>query len=141
MAGKWITATKDGKCKHCTQPVMTGESLYAKSRGVYLCTACGTTAELTEGMVTAGGIEEAALKDLQTFPEEARETAMAVSMLYLARQLDQGDVSPREVTLYTKEMRLLLMQLRDLFPVEGEEDVTDKAQQNRERRMREGGGF
>jgi hypothetical protein len=139
--GSWFYAKKDGKCTNCKTPVLAGDQMYAKSRGVYLCPDCGGIAQATEGMVSTGGIEEATLSDLQTFPEEARKTSMAVSMLYLARQLDGNDVSPREVTLYTKEIRLLFMQLRDLYPVTDGEDETDTAQKARERRMRESGGF
>ena len=139
--GSWFEAKKDGKCKHCGYEVTAGEQMYAKGKGVYLCRSCGLSAEATSGMVVAGGIEEATLRDLGNFPEEARETAMAVSMLYLARQLDMGDVSPREVTLYTKEMRLQFMQLKDLYPETPDNDDTDKARQRRERRMREQGGI
>lgn len=140
--GTWFEATRDGKCSHCKRPnLLAGTQIYARSKGVYLCTECGSAAQATEGMVIAGGIEEATLSDLNSFPEEARAHHMAVSMLYLARQLDQRDVSPREVTLYTKELRLLYMQLRDLFPEKTEDDATDVASQRRERRMREQGGI
>lgn len=139
--GSWFEAKKDGKCKHCGKEVTAGEQMYAKSRGVYLCAECGAAASATQGMVVAGGIEEATLRDLGGFPPEARETSMAVSMLYLARQLDMGDVSPREVTLYTKEMRLQFMQLKDLYPETQDNDDTDKARERRERRMREQGGI
>jgi hypothetical protein len=137
--GSWFDAKKDGKCTNCKTPVLAGDQMYAKSRGVYLCESCGGIAQATEGMVSTGGIEEATISDLETFPEEARKTSMAVSMLYLARQLDQGDVSPREVTLYTKELRLLYMQLRDNYPEQTDDDATDQAQSARERRMREQG--
>lgn len=139
--GTWFDASKVSKCGHCKRAVAIGDQLYAKSKGVYLCFACGTTADATQGMAVAGGIEEATILDLEGFPEEARRTSMAISMLYLARQLDQGDVSPREVTLYTKEIRLLFMQLRDLYPPVESDDDTDTAKQQRERRMREQGGF
>lgn len=140
--GTWFEATRDGKCSHCKRPnLLAGTQIYARSKGVYLCTECGSAAQATEGMVSAGGLEEASISDLETFPEEARKTSMAVGMLYLARQLDQGDVSPREVTLYTKELRLLFMQLRELFPEKAEDDATDVASQRRERRMREQGGI
>jgi hypothetical protein len=139
--GSWFDARKDGKCTNCKTPVLAGDQMYAKSHGVYLCESCGGIAQATEGMVSSGGIEEATISDLETFPDEARKTSMAVSMLYLSRQLDQGDVSPREVTLYTKELRLLFMQLRDLYPAQGEDDETDVARGRRERRMREQGGI
>jgi hypothetical protein len=137
----WFEAKKNGKCKHCFKDVAAGDQMYAKSRGVYLCGECGAAASATEGMTAAGGIEEATLRDLGNFPPEARETSMAVSMLFLARQLDQGDVSPREVTLYTKELRLMFMQLKDLYPETQDNDETDTARQRRERRMREQGGI
>lgn len=139
--GSWFDASRESKCKHCGKAVKVGDQLFAKSKGVYLCFGCGTAAEATSGLAVTGGIEEATIRDLGTFPEEARETTMAVSMLYLARQLDQMDVSPREVTLYTKELRLLFMQLRELYPEQTEDDATDVASRRRERRMREQGGI
>jgi hypothetical protein len=139
--GSWFEAKKNSPCKHCGYGFTAGEQMYAKSKGVYLCRSCGLSAEATSGIAVSGGIEEATLRDLGSFPEEARETSMAVSMLYLARQLDMGDVSPREVTLYTKELRLMFMQLKDLYPETQDNDETDTARQRRERRMREQGGI
>jgi hypothetical protein len=139
MSG-WGEARRLGKCPHCNTPVSPGDRIYNRD-GVWLCYTCGTEAEQHEGEIVVGGLEEAVIKDLGKFPDEARDGAFAQSMLLMARQLDHGDVNPREVTQYTKELRLMMMQLRDLFPPEIEDDETDAARKRRDRRARESGGF
>jgi hypothetical protein len=139
MSG-WGEARKVGKCPNCRSPWAPGEPIFNRG-GVWLCAGCGTIAEADGEQVKVGGIEESAIKDLGKLPDEARDGAFASAILFMARQLDNGDVSPREVTMYTKEIRLNFMQLRDMFPPEGEGDETDKARDRRERRAREQGGY
>lgn len=137
--GTWFPAKRAGKCSHCNLPIEAGQDIFAKSAGVYLCSGCGLLAENTEEAL--GSMEAGVMEDLSAFPPEAVKGTIAQSMLYLARQLDMGDVSPREVGNYTKELRLSLLQLKDLYPVADGEDETDKARGKRERRARESGGY
>lgn len=118
--------------------LLSGEEIWMKSAGVAYCQGCGLLAETTE--VSVGEIEASVLADLGRLPLEAADTSLARSMIYLARQLDAKDVSPREVTNYTKELRLSLLSLKDEFPQGEENDETDEARQRRVRR-REAGGF
>jgi hypothetical protein len=60
----------------------------------------------------------------------------------MARQLDAGDVAPREVTQYTKEIRLNLLQLHELYPpAEDGDDTEERRAKLQERRRREQGGI
>jgi len=138
--GKWLAAKKDGRCRQCKQDVIRiGMEIFAKSAGVYMCESCGHDYE--DNPPPMGRLERAAEKELSALPEDARTLALAENTLFLARQLDEGDVSPREVTQYTKEIRLNLMQLKDLYPETEAGDASDKAQEQRNRRMRELGGM
>jgi len=138
-AGRWIEAKRDGKCQHCKRPITAGEEMYVKSAGVYYCHDCGT---LADNLPTEmGEIETSVMKELSKLPMEAGEGSLAQSMLMLARQLDAGDVPPREVTQYTKEIRISLLTLTDAYPAAEEDDETEAARRKRERRAREGGGF
>lgn len=93
-------------------------------------------------MPKEGGIEEALIKTIGKYPEEALDDALAVQVLYMARQLDLGEVAPREITQYTKEIRLNVLQLRDLFPpAEEGDDTEDRRERLQERRRREQGGI
>lgn len=138
--GRWIEARRDGRCQHCKRPFLAGEEIYAKAAGVYLCHACGLLAENLPR--EAGEIETSVMKELARLPFEACEGTLAQQMLLLARQLDAGDVPPREVTQYTKEIRINLLSLQDAYPAQEEDDETEAARRKRERRAREGGaGF
>ena len=139
--GYWFTAKRDSPCKHCNKPLLAGAEVYMKTKGVVLCHACGLLSEATSDSPAVGAMRAAVLKDLAAFPDEATESTIAQTTLYMASQLDAGDVSPREVTNYTKEIRINLMQLRELYPPAGEEDATDRARRQREQRMREINGI
>lgn len=139
MGGRWFEAKRDGRCQHCKKPFVVGDEVFMPTAGVYLCNGCGLLAE--NAPRTYGEIETSVMKELAKLPLEATEGALAQSMMYLARQLDLGDVGPRDVTNYTKEIRIGLLSLRDMYPAESDEDDTDIARQKRERRARENGGF
>jgi hypothetical protein len=81
------------------------------------------------------------MKELALLPMEAGDGTLAQSMLYLARQLDDGDVPPRERPQYTKELRISLLSLQDAYPASEDEDETEEARRKRERRAREAGGY
>jgi hypothetical protein len=137
--GTWFPAKRDSKCSHCPNRIAKGDDIYAKSTGIYLCQGCGLLAE--NAPQVTGDVETSVLTELGKLPPEAGEGALAQSMLYLARQLDQGDVGPREVPNYTKEIRIGLMSLHDMFPASDDDDETDAARSKRERRAREAGGY
>lgn len=134
-------ASRDGKCTHCGKPFKAGDEVFAKSQGVYLGYGCGCGQIAENEPVIAGPRETALLNDLAKFPVEALGTMIAQCMLGMARQLDEGDVSPREVTQYTKELRLGMLTLHDMYPPVEEGDETEAARQRRERRAREAGGY
>jgi hypothetical protein len=137
--GTWFPAKRDGRCSHCPNPIAKGDDIYAKSAGVFLCQGCGLLAENAPRVV--GDFEGAVLAELAKLPPEAAEGTYAQNMLGLARDLDAGDVPPRERPQYTKEIRLNLLALQDAYPQQDEDDETEAARRKRERRAREGGGF
>ncbi len=138
---RWDQATGPVKCRTCHVPILPGTEIYIKSKGVYYCNTCGVGAENNIGQVLPNGLEEAFLQDLNGLPEPASDTVLAKSALYMARQLDSGDVAPREVTQYTKEIRLNLLQLHELFPpAEDGDDTEERRAKLQERRRREQSG-
>lgn len=137
--GRWIEARRDGRCSHCKKSLLAGEEIWAKSAGVYYCHGCGLLDENVPGDV--GPLEAAVMKDLAKLPMEASEGLLAQSLLMLARDLDSGDVPPRERPQYTKDMRIGLMSLQDAYPATDDEDETEEARRKRERRAREAGGY
>lgn len=139
---EWGHATGPIKCRGCKEMIGPGFEVWVKRKGVYYCNGCGLVAEAAGDEIKAGGIEEAFLHDLGSFPDEAAGTTLAIAARYMARQLDCGEVAPREVTLYTKEIRLNLLQIRELYPPVDEQDDTEtKREKLQERRRREQGGI
>lgn len=136
-----FVAKRDGKCGHCHQPYAAGEEIYAKTAGVYLGMTCGCGMLAENETPVAGPRETAVLNDLARLPGDAQQSMIAQNMLGMARQLDEGDVAPRDVPNYTKELRLNQMQLADMFPAIEDEDETETVRRKRERRAREGGGI
>lgn len=144
MAGypRWENSSGPVRCRGCKQPCPPGADIWIKSKGVYYCNTCGLVAEAAGDSIKSGGIEEALLRDLEEFPGEAADTTLAKQSLYMAKQLDDGEVAPREVTQYTKEIRLNLLQIRDLYPPDEDGDDTQARQEKlQERRRREQGGI
>lgn len=139
---RWDTCTGAVRCKGCKHPIGPGNEIWIKSKGVYYCHECGPAAEAAGNEVKPDGIEESLLKDLELFPGEAADTVLAKQALYMARQLDLYEVGPREVTQYTKEIRLNLLQIRELYPPDEEgDDTEDRREKLQERRRREQGGI
>lgn len=139
--GSWFTAKRDGRCAHCKAEFHAGDDVFAKGSGVYLGGDCGCGHVAESEPVIAGPRETAVLRDLGKLPAEAAETMIAANMLGMARQLDDGDVAPREIPNYTKELRINLLTLKDDYPASEEDDETEEARRKRERRAREAGGF
>jgi hypothetical protein len=139
---EWASSTGPVKCRGCKIPILPGSDVWIKSKGVYYCSGCGLIAEAAPDEVRAGGIEEGLIRDLAQFPEEAADTALAKAACYMARQIDCGEVAPREVTQYTKEIRLNFLQIRDLYPPSEDGDDTETRREKlQERRRREQGGI
>ncbi len=137
--GRWIEARRDGKCAHCGKLTAVGEEIWYKSAGVAYCQGCGLLDEAAPPVV--GPMEQSVLVDLARLPLEAAEGLLAQSMLSLARDLDNGDVPPRERPQYTKELRIGLFSLKEEYPASEEDDETEEARRKRERRAREAGGY
>ena len=139
---RWGVAAGPVSCLGCKELITPGSDLWIKSKGIYYCSLCGAVAEAAGDDVKAGGIEEALIRDLGEFPGEAADTTLAKQSLYMARQLDNGEVAPREVTQYTKEIRLNLLQIRELYPPADDADDTETRRDRlNERRRREQGGI
>ncbi len=83
----------------------------------------------------AGPIEKAVISDLAEFPEKMRNGGIAMTARLCARALDEGNVTPRDATSLVREIRLALVQLRDMSPGEVKGDTTDELRQRREDRM------
>jgi hypothetical protein len=140
---EWSYARGPVKCRGaCGLPITPGEEVWIKTKGVYYCHDCGTVAEAAGDEVKPGGILEATIKDLTAFPDEAADTSLAKLACYMAKQLDDGEVAPREITQYTKEIRLTILQIRDLYPpAEDDDDTENRREKLQERRRREQGGI
>lgn len=139
--GHWFSANRDGKCAHCGRAYKSGEDVYAKSSGVYLGQNCGCGQVAENEPVIAGPRVTAVLRELTKLPEEAQTGLIAMNMLGMARDLDEGDVAPRERPNFTKELRINLLTLQDMYPPSEAEDETEEARRKRDRRARESDGF
>ena len=67
---------------------------------------------------------KAAQVELTTFPVPLQRSTLAMAVLDLARRLDAGP-EDREVTAITRELRLVLGELRRLAALEADEGVFD----------------
>lgn len=139
MAEKWSVASRESRCPQCHNQIRIGEEIWKKAAGVTYCQLCGHDAEDSPRIQ---GPQEDSIEDfLSGLPPEAKKHPLAAAMIKLAQQIDDGDVPPREMTLYTKEIRLNLMQMKELFPEHEDDDPTENARLARERRMRESSGI
>ena len=140
--GSWFEARKkDGSCSACGVPVAEGERMFAVRRGYYTCEPCGFLRESAEVSGDQGAVEASVVESLKAFPPEAYGSAIAQSMLYLARQLDRSEVGSRDVPAFTKEIRQGLAQLAIMYPPTPEDDATDAAQKRRDKKMAGLGDF
>jgi hypothetical protein len=67
---------------------------------------------------------KAAQAELKAYPVPLRRSTLAMAVLDLARRLDAGP-EDREVTAITRELRLVLGELRRLAALEVDEEVFD----------------
>ncbi len=72
-----------------------------------------------------GKAELAALRDLARLPEDLQESAVAVTILLLARSLDEGGMLPRDAVTCVREIRMGMAQLREWNPAGESGDETD----------------
>lgn len=138
MAAKWIEESeRKGQCSRCKAVWEAGQRFYWLRRGTYLCELCGSIAEHEEPEI--GEIESGVLEDLKQMPPEASDRSIARLMISMARRIDNGDVADRDVAPLVKELRTMLIQLRDMYPAEPEDDDTERARKRREQRLLMGG--
>jgi len=134
----WINAERDGRCSNCAQRIKTGEEIYMKGKSA-LCEECGMLAVNTRE--ACGPIESSVRSQIEKLPDEANDNPLSQMMLFLASQLDMGEVSTRDVANLTKELRMNMITLTEMFPAEEDDDETETLRKRRERRARESGGF
>lgn len=140
MAGRWIEeAERRVSCARCKARVEPGQRFWYARRGTYMCELCGSMAEHEEPEV--GEHESGALEDLKRLPPDAAGGTLAKLMIGLARKLDSTDTADRDYPVMTKELRQVLVQLRDQFPPEEEDDDTAKARKRRVRMMMLNGDY
>lgn len=86
-----------------------------------------------------GKMEQGVQRDLDRFPAEIRDGAIAQVALYAARQLDglnnAFDLPARDAAAFLAQIRHCMVQLRDWAPGEVKDDATDVAQKNRDSRL------
>lgn len=138
MAAKWIEESeRKGSCSRCHASWDVGTRFYWLRRGTYLCELCGSIAEHEEPEI--GDTESGVLKELEQMPPEASDGALAKLMLGLARRIDTGDVADRDYGSLVKELRTMVIQIRDQYPAEPEDDETERTRKRREQRLLMGG--
>jgi hypothetical protein len=129
---KWIEESEHrGECARCREGIGKGQRIYWVRRGVVMCELCGSLAE--HEVPETGAIERGVLTDLGTLADEASETALAQTTLYMARALDRNEVAPRDVAPYNKEMRQNITALKDTYAETGDDDATDLSRSKRDK--------
>lgn len=132
--GVWYEeATRKSQCARCKQIIEAGQRIYQVRKGVYLCEMDGSIAEYEEPEV--GDIESGVLEDLKQLPPEASGRTLAQLLISTVKRLDGNDVADRDAAPLIKEVRTILVQLKDQFPSDPEDDDTTKKREARERRM------
>lgn len=86
----------------------------------------------------AGPVERAVRRDLRALPPELNKGAIAASVLLLARELDSGEMSARDAGQVAREIRLAIVQMRELAPPGEKGDTVDELRLRRERRLTAG---
>lgn len=83
----------------------------------------------------AGPQEQGVLKDLARMPPDLAEGALAASALGMAREVDAGELPPREAIQARAQIRQCMVQLREWAPGTDTGDSTDAKRERREQRM------
>lgn len=63
-----------------------------------------------------GAAEAAVARDLRKLPADLRVSSVAVAAVLLARQLDEGGMTPRDASGHVRELRMCMTQLREWNP-------------------------
>lgn len=75
-----------------------------------------------------GPAETAVCRDLGKLPTDLRMSSVAVAAVLLARQLDEGGMTPRDASGHVRELRMCMTQLREWNPSGTQAgDATDTA--------------
>ena len=82
-------------------------------------------------------VETAARRDLRALPKPFCDSAVAKAYLELAKMIDAGAMTPKELPAAVREMRLIYMTLDAMAPHKPADDFVDEVQMKREKRMRE----
>lgn len=82
-----------------------------------------------------GWIEQGTREDLRTLPKAMQAGGLARTAIWLATQLDSGQMIPRDAAAYAAQIRHCLVQLHDWAPGEVKGDATDEAREAREKYM------
>jgi hypothetical protein len=82
-----------------------------------------------------GPAETAVLKDLKALPPDLRQGAIAAVALGLARDLDEGGMTPRDKAAMYAQLRMAMVTLREIAPGEARGDRTDEVRERREKRL------
>ena len=85
-----------------------------------------------------GPVELAVLRDLKAFPDDLRKGGIAAAALKLARMIDIGAMSARDLSAMAAQVRMSLVTLREIAPGEAKGDHTDEVRERRERRLAQG---
>lgn len=86
-----------------------------------------------------GPVETGVARDLKLLPAQLRNGGIANAILWLAAELDTGELASRDAAGHAREIRQSLVTLAELAPGEGRGDRTDEVRDRRERRLRAGG--
>lgn len=73
----------------------------------------------------SGPVELAAKRDLRLLSAEARQSALAQSVLQLARTLDRGLLELKDEPAFVREIRIAMQALREMSPARAGDDVDE----------------
>jgi hypothetical protein len=127
--GPKFKAKRDSLCSRCPREIKKDDTIRGAGRGEYVCWECAQV--IQRAMPAMGANEAGVMHDLESFPFDAQEGALAQTMIYLARQLDQDGVIPRDTAAYVTTIRQNLVALREMYPPKQEADETSQAQDRR----------
>jgi hypothetical protein len=82
-----------------------------------------------------GPVEAATTRDLKGLPPGMRQGALAATALKLAREIDESELTARDLAGHARELRMHMTQLFDSAPGGAKGDTTDEVRERRERRL------
>jgi hypothetical protein len=78
------------------------------------------------GSVEHGAVERGVIDDLATVPPALRKGGLAQTALLLARNIDAGEIEPRDRIAASRELRMLLTEILSHSPRKGVKDGVDQ---------------